>query len=98
MSNENLPNIPKTQVINIFKDAFNDVQNSLERGKETAIESQNNQMSSGTIPLHTGVQNILITLLLQIAKKLGLGENDLEAVFNEVLKLLSTYKSKKGEN
>ena len=31
------------------------------------------------------------------AKKLGLGEDDLEQVFEEVLKLMSTNKNKKGE-
>ncbi len=97
MNTETTPNIPKAQIIHVFKDAFSDVENSLERGRETGIESQNNQGTSSTVPLHTGVQNILITLLLQIAKKLGLGEDDLEKVFEEVLKLLSTYKSKKGE-
>ena len=98
MNTETTPNLPRGQIINVFKDAFNDVQNSLETNKETSIESQNNLGSSSAVPLQTGVQNILITLLLQIAKKLGLGEEDLEKVFEEVLKLLSTYKSKKGEN
>ena len=97
MNTENTPNIPKAQVIGVFREAFGDVQNILESNRETAIESQNNQMSSSTIPIQTGVQNLLITLLLQIAKKLGLGEDDLEQVFEEVLKLMSTYKNKKGE-
>ena len=97
MNTENTPNIPKSQVIGVFKDAFGEVQNMLESPRETSIESQNNQMSSGAIPIQTGVQNILITLLLEIAKKLGLGEDELEKVFEEVLKLLSTYKNKKGE-
>ena len=43
-------------------------------------------------------QNMLITLLLEIAKSLWLGEDDLEKVFSEVKKLISSYENKKGEH
>lgn len=98
MNSENTPNIPKSQLVGVFKEAFGDVQSMIETSRESAIESQNNQFgNSGAVPIQTGVQNILITLLLEIARKLGLKEDELEKVFEEVLKLLSTYKNKKGE-
>ncbi len=62
------------------------------------IEQQGNKVApSGAGTLATGVQNKLIHVLLLISKELGLKENELEKVFDEVLKMIKDYQGKKGE-
>ncbi len=78
--------------------SFAEVGSKIERRFE-AQESQNNNANprGNGKTLQDGVQNLLITLLLTLAKNLGLKENELEKVFDEVIKLLGDYKNKKGE-
>ena len=81
------------QILNAFEGAFSDIKAQIE-----APPSQERQKQrANTTPIATGVQNLLIQLLLQLARKLGLKEDELEKVFDEVLKLISTYKNKKAE-
>lgn len=61
---------------------------------EAGAESQGNK---ATVPVQTGVQNLLIYLLVILAKHLGLKEDELEKVFDETLNLIGKYKNKKGE-
>jgi hypothetical protein len=99
------PEVPaefKTMVYSALNSAFEDVSGKVSadtRKYEAGIEMQNNKgsQSSGVVPVQTGVQNLLITLLIELARKLGLKEDELELVFEEVLKLVNTYKNKKAE-
>jgi hypothetical protein len=81
--------------------SFQEVQGKVDAKFEGAQEIQGNNVNvrgDGSTTLQDGVQNLLITLLLTLAKNLGLKENELEKVFDEVIKLLGTYKNKKGES
>jgi hypothetical protein len=79
--------------------SFEEVQNKVDQKFEGAKEIQgNNTNPTGGQTLQDGVQNLLITLLLTLAKNLGLKEDELEKVFDEVIKLLGSYKNKKGES
>jgi hypothetical protein len=102
MNNTQSPEVPaefKNMVYSAMNNAFESVGEQVESaGKfEAVAEIQNNQGNNSPIAIQTGVQNLLITLLLQLAKQLGLKEDELEKVFDEVLKLVHTYKNKKGE-
>ena len=90
----------KSMVYSALNNAFEDVGNQVETLNtkfEAAAEIQGNNKNPVT-NVQTGVQNLLITLLLQLAKQLGLKEDELEKVFDEVLTLIHTYKNKKGES
>lgn len=79
--------------------SFEEVQAQVDRKFESAHEAQvNNANPTNGQTLQDGVQNLLITLLLTLAKNLGLKEDELEKVFDEVITLLGTYKNKKGES
>ncbi len=97
-SGERLEQI-REAVTQALDSSFNEVQGKVDQKFEGAIEIQTNNTRTGTsnATLQDGVQNILITLLLTLAKNLGLKEHELEKVFEEVIKLLGTYKDKKGE-
>ncbi|MEP7103678.1 MAG: hypothetical protein ABI721_03150 [Candidatus Dojkabacteria bacterium] len=99
------PEVPvefKSLVYSALNNAFDEVGNKVENSNqkfEAAAEIQNNNANpQGPIAVQTGVQNLLITLLIQLARQLGLKEDELEKVFDEVLKLIHTYKNKKGES
>src|SRR6185369_17716163 len=100
MENQEVSPEFKGMVFTAMNKAFEDVGNKVEGPSkfEAVSEVQGNNVNpQGTVPVQTGVQNLLITLLLQLAKQLGLKEDELEKVFDEVLKLIHTYKNKKGE-
>lgn len=100
MNNPEVPVEFKNMVFTALNSAFEDVGNKVESVNkfEAALEVQNNQGSGNKVTVQAGVQNLLITLLLQLAKELGLKENELEKVFDEVLRLIHSYKNKKGES
>lgn len=88
-------------VTSALDSSFQEVQGKVEGKFEAAQEIQGNNVNvrgDSSTTLQDGVQNLLITLLLTLAKNLGLKENELEKVFDEVIKLLGTYKNKKGES
>jgi hypothetical protein len=81
--------------------SFQEVQGKVDQKFEAAQEIQGNNVNvrgGSSSSLQDGVQNLLITLLLTLAKNLGLKEDELEKVFDEVIKLLGSYKNKKGES
>ncbi len=85
-------------VTSALDSSFEEVQGRVERKFEVQETQNNNSNPRGSgKTLQDGVQNLLITLLLTLAKNLGLKEDELEKVFEEVIKLLGTYKNKKGE-
>ena len=85
-------------VTSALDSSFEEVQGRVERKFEVQETQNNNSNPRGSgKTLQGGVQNLLITLLLTLAKNLGLKEDELEKVFVEVIKLLGTYKNKKGE-
>lgn len=47
--------------------------------------------------LNEGIQNLLILLFLNFARELGIKPDDLEKIFEEVIKTLDKYKNKKAE-
>lgn len=100
-NNQERPVEFKSMVYSALNNAFDEVGSKVENVNqkfEEAAEIQgNNTNPQGPIAVQAGVQNLLITLLLQLAKQLGLKEDELEKVFDEVLKLIHTYKNKKGE-
>ncbi|MEO6728776.1 MAG: hypothetical protein ABIM99_02530 [Candidatus Dojkabacteria bacterium] len=101
MENQETPVEFKGMVYSALNNAFEEVGNKVESSNkfEAVAEIQgNNKNPQGTANVQAGVQNLLITLLLQLAKQLGLKEDELEKVFDEVLKLVHTYKNKKGES
>ncbi|MFS8130610.1 MAG: hypothetical protein ACMG57_01385 [Candidatus Dojkabacteria bacterium] len=101
MENQEVSPEFKGMVYSALNEAFDEVGNKVE-GINTKFEAAaeihgNNKNPQGTANVQVGVQNLLITLLLQLAKQLGLKEDELEKVFDEVLKLIHNYKNKKGE-
>lgn len=90
----------KSMVYSALNEAFDEVGNKVEGMNskfEAGVEIQGNNKNPQPVTVQAGVQNLLITLLLQLAKQLGLKEDELEKVFDEVLKLIHNYKNKKGE-
>lgn len=81
-----------------FSEVGSKVNQKFEAGVELQGNNYNPQSSQSSQSLQDGVQNLLITLLLTLAKNLGLKEDELETVFDEVIKLLGNYKNKKGES
>lgn len=87
----------KEVVFKAMNSAFEEASKGVEQSGvfEAGAESQGNKASA--VPVSTGVQNLLIYLLLQLAKQLGLKEDELEKVFDATLQLVSQYKNKKAE-
>lgn len=97
-NNTEMPQQFREMVYSAISNAFGETAEKVESAQkfEAAVEVQGNNKNP-IVPVQTGVQNLLIHLLLQLSKQLGLKENELEKVFDEVLKLINTYKDKKGE-
>lgn len=87
--------VVREKAIEAIVTAFSEVKTGIERGP-SLMEIQRNKKAK--TPVSTGVQNVLIRLLIEIARKLGLNENELEQVFEEVLKMIAKYKDKRAEN
>lgn len=86
----------KEMVYQAMNNAFEEASEQVEKSGifEVGAESQGNK---ATVPVQTGVQNLLIYLLVILSKHLGLKEDELEKVFDETLNLIGKYKNKKGE-
>lgn len=87
----------KEMVYQAMNNAFEEASLEVEKSGifEAGAEKQGNK--STPVPVQTGVQNLLIYLLVILAKHLGLKENELEKVFDETLNLVGKYKNKKAE-